>query len=478
MASMVGAASHVEVRIDARADALKDYEEYLEEKEEGEADDFETYFYEHHTDFGSKREYDVQKIWAKIFFRGAAAGHATLTLVPRGGNFHAACDAESGELQEVGVTFFARNGRTPRLEAVKALGPEVGRGAFVYMDSFRIDDAVKDARSDVATEALRQLFSHEALAGEWGLCVYIPEAEPHLTPAERNKIEDISRRELERFMSDFSERPYTRAAPDDARAHEALVEPGIRRDATAFLRVGFQQADEVLRDGKTPYLFASPSALLQTPLGHDAATALVLAKPPAPAEPPTGADLELREYCAAQFGRGAYGGTAGVDADFVAKVGGLVNRGASVVRSNVLHCAAAQDASDHFELLLALGGPGAIDGPDANGYTPLMVAAGLSAGKGGSQVPPSTKTLVKLLERGANKAPISINGKTALGIFWESVRGSNDYYKTFGIVYKYDREGFITAVEALLRPPNGPTPADQQAKDEDEDEDDDGSADY
>ena len=394
-------------------------------------------------------------------------------------------------------------------------------GGLLYLESFKID--VEDASSEIATAALRQLLLTR-LEGAWGLCVYIPEAMPHLTPSEQASVE--GERELQ--IAEIMGMEVPREAPNEDRAR--MMRRALRRDATPFLRCGFAQADELLlRDGQCTFLFASPPALASPPASHEAATAICLSVPKA-AVVLSVVDSELREYCVSLYNRDRYqvASVVAPDADFAARLGGFIARGASVKGAGCVHCAAATDHLEHLELLCALGGPETIKALDNNSHTPLMVAAGAVLGKSSRFTPPSTKTIVTLLSKGADKTIVNDLGRTALGIFWGTrlnlreasvhivedvcftsfrslhifytsslgarikslvfvsslstrtqhtgtVKSSNDFEHTFGIPVEdrhcYDMEGICATIEALLMPPAGPTDADLANKDDSDDDD-------
>ena len=64
--------------------------------------------------------------------------------------------------------------------------------------------------------------------------------------------------------------------------HVERIQRGVRRDMTPFLRVGFQQADELLQPGKTPFLYCGAFSWLINPLTHEAGSAPGLVTPPLP----------------------------------------------------------------------------------------------------------------------------------------------------------------------------------------------------
>lgn len=105
---------------------------------------------------GWKSEYDnTLKVTARILLGDAEIGTARLTVVDReaaGPSFYQTCDAESAALEMVSKAFFAPDGRTPRSAPVKALGDEVRRGGFCYLDEFLVDGGATDPTSDIAAE--------------------------------------------------------------------------------------------------------------------------------------------------------------------------------------------------------------------------------------------------------------------------------------------------------------------------------------
>lgn len=499
-------------------------------------------------------------------------------------SFHMACDAESQELQEVSVAFFARDGCTPRLAAVRALGDEVRSGGVCYLSTFEIDDPQSNGRltSDIAAEALTQLLGTGPLADKWTFCVFIPSATDQMTAAE--KLDRRGRWAYEEVRS-----------PEERRADALREERLLQRDAKPFLRVGFLQAEELISRDRCPYLYCARSALRAEPLDRAAAASASLraAPPPPPAEEPTAADKAFGQYLMMTFQAGfnydgvpeaeypaaeaelaekmreveelqvrlrqtithidalAAGDTSalipllaynssgmeldpyfspdvvaaqiaadpeGPIAKAIADLAGekarleesiehndtnvkarLIARrarfdaaearhaaipaeirrhveecGATVAGARALHIAAANSCSTWLDVLLELS-PGppedCINWPDpTTGVTPLCVAASGILGKSSQQKPASLDFLRALIDRGADRSATDHRGLSALGHFWTSVRNRRDYLGTFGIkeAFAYDRPAFVREIEALVAPPDGPTPADEAARDEDD----------
>ena len=89
-----------------------------------------------------------------------------------------------------------------------------------------------------------------------------------------------------------------------------------------------------------------------------------------------------------------------------------------------------------------------------------MVAAGTVRGRtGGTDRHQEDLTCIeRLLQHGADASLIDDDGLTALGVYRMSVRSYDDFNSSFG----WPRQGANPAVEAILRPPGGPTPADEE----------------
>ena len=133
-------------------------------------------------------------------------------------------------------------------------------------------------------------------------------------------------------------------------------------------------------------------------------------------------------------------------------------QGATVDGSNALHCAAFKLDAELVTALVQRGG--SINSVDRAGFTPLMVAAGTVRGRTGGGHPEDLTCIERLLQHGADASLTDDDGLTALGVYRMSVRSYDDFNSSLG----WDREGANPAVEAILRPPGGPTPADEEAK--------------
>ena len=135
-------------------------------------------------------------------------------------------------------------------------------------------------------------------------------------------------------------------------------------------------------------------------------------------------------------------------------------QGATVDGSNALHCAAFKLNPELVTALVQRGG--SINSVDRAGYTPLMVAAGTVRGRtrGSDRHQEDLTCIERLLQHGADASLIDDDGLTALGVYRKSVRSYDDFNSSMG----WPRQGANPAVEAILRPPGGPTAADEEVK--------------
>jgi hypothetical protein len=112
----------------------------------------------------------------------------------------------------------------------------------------------------------------------------------------------------------------------------------------------------------------------------------------------------------------------------------------------------------------------AINHPDRDGQTPLMVAAAML-----DQDDCQYQTCELLLGMGANKSIISPSGHTALGKAQMGQLAVSEYNTTFGLPPNARNLDGIRAMEAFLKPLMGPTAADDALLHDDDDESTDGS---
>jgi hypothetical protein len=146
-----------------------------------------------------------------------------------------------------------------------------------------------------------------------------------------------------------------------------------------------------------------------------------------------------------------------------------------ILRSDAIHACACNLQSSLIELLLEFipsqeRKERAINHPDSDGQTPLMVAAAML-----DQDDRQYQTCELLLGLGANKSIISPSGYTALGKVRMGQLAVNEFNTTFGLPPSSGNWGGIRAMEALLKPLMGPTAADDALLEDADDESTDGS---
>ena len=332
----------------------------------------------------------IRRATARFYVGGAEAGSAELVLVQRsgGGGFHADCDAESADLQFVGVALCDDRG-TVRPASVRAAdaADEASEGGFLYIDTFRCAAASAPA----AIRAL--LCGLPELAGKWTLGAYVGDGR----------------------------------RGDSAAARDAAAEEDVR----PFLRAGCAQVVELVGHGRAPVVFALPGALAAAPLLPASAEVKVAAAPPRKVK--SAGSERLFQAMMAQGG-------PGLSAAFLAGARKLIEKeGASLAEACVLHVAVANGTTPaEVDALLALA-PGeaeraaALTAADSDGLTVLMVAAASSPAKCkfGETVP--TALCAHLLARGARKEAKDAKGLTAHGHALAAVQDIKDMCKAFGM---------------------------------------------
>ena len=344
----------------------------------------------------------VSSISGEIIVDTALAGRWKATLINRtkcGSQFHAACDAESSELQEVGVKFCDSRGRC-RLSALSSCSA-ASSGDFVYIDSFSLNEEHRqDGATAIGADAVRQLLKIKQFKSV-SLAVYIPEG---------------------------------RGAQGSA-----------ERDARQFLRAGFQQANELVENSNCAFLYCTQADLAMPMKSHDEAIEIPFGQKAKGAAAPAGLDKELFELlcCEGMSNVGVRG-----------KIQRLVQRGASVSGSHSLHgCVANFDTHGEYVELLASLEPGCINSLDQTNVTPLMIAANLTPGTASKDRPASSASVTKLLELGADKELVNTQGLTAYGCFRTARRDISDFKGSFGLPADSPAHAAaLDIIDAMLRP--------------------------
>jgi len=302
--------------------------------------------------------------------------------------------------------------------------------------------------------ALQQL---RDLVGGWGCAAYVPDATTHLTGAELAACGGRP----SFFGSDERDLAKRQAANDLARR-------GARRDMTPFLRVGFYQVDEVLKECyQNSHLYCVDATWRAVPMSYEEASAPSLVMPAPPLPRP--ADAELSEFLSSLCARARNPISEATMRRVMTFIIQLVTQqGACVRKARALHYCAAHSQerpglAPLVELLCSIGGPDAINDADVHGSTPLMLAANNVV-----FYSPDLTMLRTFLACGADKSITNEDGLTALGCYRSRVCRHVAFCKGLpkngrGPAWEKPLPTLNFEVEGLLMPPDGPTAADKKA---------------
>eukprot|EP00931_Biecheleriopsis_adriatica_P018063 TRINITY_DN12742_c0_g1_i1.p1 TRINITY_DN12742_c0_g1~~TRINITY_DN12742_c0_g1_i1.p1 ORF type:complete len:747 (+),score=132.27 TRINITY_DN12742_c0_g1_i1:132-2372(+) len=397
-------------------------------------------------DLGLKGEFAcTQKLKASIFLPGKKIGTVSMTLIDRNSaeNFHEACDAESQELQEVGVDFCNSRG-LPRLKCVQQAGRSARDGGFLYIDSFRLDNPADDTTAGAI--ALRSLLLAKPLSGRWPLAVYIPEAEAQMSHEERRR----------RHQAVIAAR---RSGEETASVCQTGDDHLVQRDAHQFIRAGSRQAIELVQKSGCYHFFALLFFLASPMASHEqAVNTRIVEKRQAEATKPDGINSSLTKFLMKALAESCSNDEQQLKIQ--RKIAGFIDKGATIEGANALHCCAANNSISLLEFLLQLTRcpSEAVNGMDFQGVTPLMLAAE----RAGTDL--SEKGFAccrKLIELGAKKGITDMEGRTALGRMRLAQRNMADFQRVFGRgSHGAPQKIAVESLELLLMPPGGGSSSD------------------
>ena len=384
-------------------------------------------------------EYGTREYTASIEVKGERAGYISACLLIRpSDNFHAACDADSQELQVIGGALFGSNGKA-RYPALRSDQSAVS-GGFLYISTFRV--APKHRRggsTDVGAAAIRALLSLPELGGRWAVAAYIADG------AEWKSAED-------------------RSLDDDART---------AKDSRQFMRAGFKEIDWASLHSNNDYItMYMTRGVMTTPLmSHEDALAVPMIQPiPSINYKRSGKDAELFNFIMASLNNGDIKRGGGASPAALGGIDRLIREGANPTRANALHLAAANGIHELFHPLVKRGAD--INGRGSLGDTPLMLAAESAPGRTTLYEPnPSSVQMEMLIALGADKNLTDNRGRTALGYFYSAVRSTNDF-----IAALLPHEPWMKSdrvIVDMLMPASGPSDADKECEDDHVEEDDD-----
>jgi len=427
----------------------KQNDDEFDDEDEHEFDEFDE-----DDDLGDQGDYECTRNFSgDVLVNGVKAGGFSATLVDReyaGPHFHSACDAESGELQEMSCVLFGSSGK-PRYPALKS-DQSAKAGGFLYIGVWNID-AAYCGTTDVGAQGIRALLNCPELDSRWSVASYIAEG--------RGADDDDDR--IERFhaqMAGIPEDPQAKAARI-AKIHDAQA-----KDARQFLRAGFSEI--AYKDGG--WLYVSRGMLQSSPLlSHEAALAVPLRLKTTGsaasmaagscASAPAQKDEELLAMLMRSASRG------GSSADVLAQADRLVAEGANLSRGAVLHVCAANGLDDLLQPLISRGADVNFKDPRSGGATPLMVAATQTLSKYNPvhNRQQDTKTVAMLIALGADKNIVDDEGRSALGHYYLKLRSLNDFSAALLDTPKIP---VGNTVKAMLTPTAGPTAVDRESADD------------
>ena len=385
-----------------------------------------------------------------ILVGGQKAGSFSAHLIDRdraGSMFHSACDAESGELQEFGCVLFSSSG-APRHPVLKS-DASVARGGFMYIDRLKVDAEHRvDGATDVGAAALRALLSSPELSGRWTVASYIADSTSNQSAEERD--EDRARQVAE-FHGGAAE------TAEEKSSRVAGINERMAKDARQFLRAGFVE----IAYNQGGWLCLTERMVQSPPTSHAKALAMPL-RLTSSASAPSGGELTVTDGRLLEELMGSGDRTA---ASALATVDRFVALGADLTRAGVLQFCVANGHKELLEPMLARGAQ--ISGKDGrSGTTALMIAA--------AKVPVQTSptdwrhdsTMVAtLIALGADKDVVDNDGVSALGHYFKSIRSTNDFSATFGLI-KGRKLKVDPTLRRMLTPAGGPTAADMDCADD------------
>ena len=402
---------------------------------------------------GSKGEYGTRHFSATIKVNGKPAGTLSGRVLDRPSrSFHAACDADSQELQEMGCVLFRSDGR-PRHSAIKS-DASAGSGGFLYISSLSIaTEFRKDGATDVGAAAVGALLRHPDLGERWTVAAYIADSSEWMTPEDEADQREMRRAQMAQMMGEDVE------SAVDRTKHAQSVCERMAKDARQFVRAGFREID--YKNGG--WLYMTKGMLAAPLLTHEAA----LAYPLKLAAGATGAvesddvpgpgtkDGQMLQLIARNAGAGLS------DEAMLLRIDKLITQGAHPTKAQALHCCAANDFHQLFLPLITRGAD--VNGKGPKGCTPLMIAAEGALGKVVLGSRPSSQAVATLIALGADKSLADQRGRTALGYHYASVRNINDFKAALIGGPKTEVD---PTLRAMLMPSNGPTAADIECQDD------------
>jgi len=408
------------------------------------------------------------KASASIFKGDEQVGSIRGHIVARNKNFHRKCDEISADLQGIGCIMFEPDGSNRCVELLQSRTKK--KGSFLYIHTMSLKDGFKE-NSDIGTRAIAEFLT--ALEGKWTVAAYIGDDLEALTEVERRE------QQMDEHEAFLIEMRGVIQIPDEEKFQNAVKRrKGVSADVRQFVRNGFQELSEETV-GNVGYMYITEEMWkewkpLPDKLSHEDSLAVTL-RADAPLNKEAfktyAKDEELIRFLKENSEE------LSKPADFVhpfgmpvpritaetimARVMQLVREGADINRSNALHVCAANGMTPLFDPLVHQGA--LVNAKDEQNMTPLMLAARHAPGNTTKFNPtPPIGGIRALLGLGANKDITDGVGRTALGHFYDTVRGYSDMAECFGS--SRAKEPLDPTIEGLLLPSGGPTEADKRCR--------------
>ncbi len=271
--------------------------------------DYEDDEWMHYDEIGyNDPEFGYRRNDVHFIVDGRKCGQSSFTILPRvqlRDNFHYIADGLSGDLYATALTFCDAKGRYRLNEVRRALEEEprtIRQAGLLYVATMYWDEPVVRTSTWAGAVALRSMLMNTALKDQWSVAVYIPEAKSQFSQQDECDEEAQMAYEREMFQAGIMEEDdYDDDDDDDEQNRPSADATALmktkaekaeqwrehckdltKRDMRHFLRAGFQQATETVRDSACFYVYAVPSMLgHHSPMmSHDEAMSVVICERP------------------------------------------------------------------------------------------------------------------------------------------------------------------------------------------------------
>ena len=257
----------------------------------------------YYSDLGSRDEtYGYHEIHFDLKVDGLRRGSIRLVLVPRyGRSFHAATDAHSAELQEVGWTLCDERGR-PKVRSIKVtdVNDTARKGGFLHVVSVRVAQPCRPSdNTDVASKALRLAITHPKLEDKWTLATGIADASVYYTQDDAKNKQVVHEARMRRLRDQESDDEHlSEGEQEEEKEMQKKMSKRWKEcmdlDSRTFVRVGYKQIPEVIGYESTVNWFFALPPMLEAPILSSAEAFQVdLVELPVFPDKPQGSDKKL-----------------------------------------------------------------------------------------------------------------------------------------------------------------------------------------